>query len=76
MSVMFGNRELDVQDVIRLGVIAAPARGPADIPDTLFLRFGRDSYSRAEVLELLQLVARMQPDECDMEGDELRLWWD
>lgn len=76
VSAYFGNRELAVNDLLRLTALAGPIREDEEQGDTLFLRFEREQYTRAEVLELVQIIARIQPDECDMSQDDLRLWWD
>ncbi len=72
----FGNTEVAVADVVRLGQIAGKIREESEEGDTIYLHFTRDLYAVEEVLELLQIVARMQPDECDMDNGDLRLWWD
>lgn len=76
MRVQRGNRELVVQDLLRLTAMAGPVGEQDDDPDALFFRFEQFSFTRSEVLEIVQLVARMKPDECEMSGDDLRLWWD
>ena len=74
----FGNREINKGDVIRFCQVAGAVSETNEGPDTLFVRFTKATYTRAEVLDLLRLLAEMQPDECTLEGDgnELRLWWD
>jgi hypothetical protein len=74
--LQFGNKELSLPDFQRLVTLAGPI-GEGDCDDTaIYLAFERETYTRAEVLELLQIVARMEPDECEMSDGDLRLWWD
>lgn len=72
----FGNREIAVADLVRLAALIGPVGEDADEPDALFFRAEREQYTRAEVLEAMQILARMKPDECEMSGEDLRLWWD
>ena len=63
---------------MRLAELAGGVGENDEDPGTLFVRFRELSYTREEVLELLRIMAEIQPDECTIEngGYELRLWWD
>lgn len=76
MSVYFGNREIDVQDIVLLTAIAGPIGEQDGEPDAIFLKFERQTYTREQVLKLVEIIAGLQPDECGMDGGDLRLWWD
>ena len=75
-SVQFGNREVDLADLMQLTSIAGPIGEQDDEPDTVYLRFERETYTRSQVLQLCMIFARIKPDECDVDSGDLRLWWD
>ncbi len=74
--MQFGNREVDLSDLMQLTSIAGPIGEEDGEPDAVFLRFERETYSRSQVLQLCMIIARFKPDECEMSGGDLRLWWD
>ena len=76
MSSYYGNREIITADLLRATAIAGPVGEQEDDLDALFFRFEKTIYTRSEVRELVQIFARMKPDECEMNGSDLRLWWD
>ncbi len=75
-TISFGNREIELADLMQLTSIAGPIGEQDAQPDTVYLRFERESYTRSQVLQLCMVMARVQPDECEMDGSDLRLWWD
>ena len=72
----FGNRELPLDKFTRLVTLAGPIGEDDNDPDAIFLKFERETYTRAEVLELVRIVAEMRPDECELDEADLRMWWD
>lgn len=74
--MMFGNREVRPEHVLRLALIAGSVGEDRDEPDAIYLRFSKDSYTRDEMVELAVLISALQPDECSVENGEVRLWWD
>jgi hypothetical protein len=75
-TLPFGNSEVRLPDLLRLTEIAGPVGEEDEHPDEFYLRFEKQTYTRAEVMELAQIIARMRPDECDVSNGDLRLWWD
>lgn len=76
MTLQFGNAEVELRDITRLTTLAGPMGEQDDEPDAVYLKFERPTYTREEVLELVQILSRLRPDECGMSEDDLRLWWD
>lgn len=75
-TTQYGNTDINVADILRLAALAGPIGEDDAAPDTLYLKFERPTYTRAEVIELVQVIARIRPDECDLDASDLRLWWD
>src|SRR5260370_38317839 len=48
MKMEFGNTEVAVQDIVRLTTLAGPIGEDDKDPDAIFLRFERETYTRAE----------------------------
>jgi hypothetical protein len=77
VSSLFGNAEIQTADLLHLAALIGPAGENDDDPDSLYFQCERATYTRAEVIELLQLFVKVAPDECTVEDNgELRLWWD
>lgn len=74
-NIMYGNRELALADLLRLTQIAGSVGEDDEDEDALFFRFAERNYTAAEVREVAEIIARMQPDECEYDGEALRLWW-
>jgi len=36
----------------------------------------KHNFTAEELLEAMQIVGELQPDECEVLGEFLRLWWD
>lgn len=71
-----GNREIRPEHLLRLALIAGNVGEDDAEPDTIYLRFTKESYTRDEMIEMAVLIAELQPDEVGVERGELRLWWD
>lgn len=70
----FGNQKLSIAWLSRLGRYFEFAEKEEE--DVLYLKANKESYTPAEVMEIAQMLAESKPDECDLDGDWLRLWWD
>lgn len=72
--VQIGNKE------VKLNLIACLGRWfgvNAEEEDEVFLSPNKPSYAPQEVLEILETIVNLEPDECDIQDDgSLRLWWD
>jgi hypothetical protein len=76
--IQIGNAEVSQASLLKLCAIAGQVGEDEDEPDAVYVKFTRDSYTRDEVVKLLELITDLGPDEVSIDGadDSLRLWWD
>lgn len=75
-TVSFGNAEVELSVILELTKLAGPIGEDDNYPDAIFLRFEAQTYTRAQVLRIIELITAASPNECGMSKDDLRLWWD
>ena len=70
-----GNAEIDPEDLCLLADYGRLSSDPDD-GATLYLTFKPAAYQAGDLINIAILFARLKPDECELEGERLRLWWD
>ncbi len=70
----FGNAEIDLEKVLALARYFTITQG--DDISQLLLKPLSETYTASQVFDIIQLVANLNPDECGLNGDKLRMWWD
>lgn len=72
--LQIGNQEITVEQIAILADFFELKSGDDD--DALYLKPKRETYHTVEVKVIVQIIGELAPDECDFEGDYVRLWWD
>ena len=70
----FGNAEIDLEKVLALGRYFSITQGD-DMSQLLLLPLS-ETYTASQVFHIIQLVANLNPDECGLIDNKLRMWWD
>jgi len=73
--VRLGNTEIDLSDLIILGDLAGAPTTVQDADDEVHVSFVRPSYTAQQVMALIAVVNNLRPDECDIVGRHIVLWW-
>jgi hypothetical protein len=68
-----GSREISIECIADL---AKDFTLRPEDTDELYLKPNRETYNKDELLNSMETIGQMRPDECDIEEGELRLWWD
>ena len=70
----FGNAEMPLSKLTTLARYFELTQ--EDDMAELFIKPLTETYTASQVLHIIQVVANLNPDECALEDDRLRLWWD
>lgn len=70
----FGNQQISITWLSRLARYFE--LGEKGEEDAIYLRANKESYTPVEVMEIAEMIGDSRADECDLDGDCLRLWWD
>jgi hypothetical protein len=74
LAFYLGNEEFRIEWLLKLQQWFEVKAGENE--DALYIRPKKDTYSAAEMLEAVTMLAESRPDECDTEEGWTRLWWD